>query len=94
MIQFQQMQNKATRLITNTRRIDRVPLELLHTFSELEPINIVTHKQAQKIWQNIHDTLGINIRNTVSLLPHSTFPNTFPSSYNRAQQAIPAPLYV
>ena len=93
MLSLQRIQNKATRFITNTSKLDFLTSELLHALTDLEPINIITHKQAQKIWDTIENTLGINIRDRIRLHPYRTFTQLFPSSYNIARQDIPPPLY-
>ena len=93
MLSLQRIQNKATRFITNTSKLDFLTSELLHALTDLEPINIVTHKQAQKIWDNIENKIGINIRNTIQLSPDKTYTSLFPSSYNTALRDIPTPLF-
>ena len=92
MLALQRIQNKATRFINNTRLSDRISSEQLHNMAELEPLNVVTHKQAQNIWNTVEHTLQVNT-NEYTLQPGKRYNPSFPSSYHRAQRDIPPPLF-
>ena len=58
---LQKVQNRATRLITNTTKTDRQRSERLHELAVLEPINVTLHRLAENIWTNITDTFRANL---------------------------------
>ena len=60
MLALQRIQNKATRFINNARLSDRISSEQIHNMSKLAPLNIVTHKQAQNIWNTVEHTILVN----------------------------------
>ena len=50
---MQQVQNKATRIITKTRLSDRKTNKYVNELAELTPINVSIHEQAKNTWQKI-----------------------------------------
>lgn len=57
MIQMQRVQNKAVRWITGSAMWDGTTNEELHDRVKLNPINIITHAQAGKIWDRMDNIL-------------------------------------
>ena len=93
MRRLQRVQNSATRFIANVRPTDRISSQSIHRRLNLEPINIVIHKQAQKIWENMKLTLP-NMYNRISYTnPPIRTTQRFPSSRRIAEETNFIPIY-
>ena len=57
MSNMRKVQNSATRFIINARLVDHIISNELHRISNLEPINIMFHKQVQQRWNPIEQPL-------------------------------------
>ena len=80
MSKMQKIQNRATRFITNTRLIDHITSEELHRRTDLEPINIILHKQAQQIWNSIETNVNPSSLTKLAIEEDRTFTQYYPSS--------------
>ena len=85
---MQTIQNKASRIITKIRKLDRKTSKYVNEQARLIPINISIHNQAIKIWQTVRDTTPIDILNKLELQPNRNYSKLFPSSLAKINAAI------
>ena len=89
---MQIIQNKAARIITNTRRLDRKTNVETNQRAQLEPVNMVIHKRAQKIWTKIDTLIPQEIAEKIILLPNRSYQEKLPSSKIKSENNV-LPLY-
>ena len=85
---MQTIQNKASRIITNIRKLDRKTSKYVNEQARLIPINISIHNQAIRIWQTVRDAIPIDILNKLELHPNRNYSNRFPSSLAKLNAVI------
>jgi hypothetical protein len=93
MLKLQRVQNEGLRYVTNTSRQDHVTIERLHEMTDMNPINIILHQQAQRTWTNM--TLTMTQDELDKFIPKygTDYKATFPSSRLIATGPDPEPLY-
>ena len=89
---LQKVQNRVTRLITNTTTVDRQRSERLHELPGLDPINVTLHRQAENIWTNIRNTFRASFTEKWSKHDNNTYNSHFTTSIHKTQ--LPTPLYL
>lgn len=90
---LQKIQNKATRFITGTTRADSITSQHLHKITGLQPINIVLHEQAHKIWQKIENNIP-TLYEQLSFPPNTKEHSRFRSSKTKANLPTPEPVFL
>ena len=85
---MQTIQNKASRIITKIRKLDRKTSKYDNEQARLIPINISIHNQAIKIWQTVRDTTPRDILNKLELHPNRNYSKLFPSSLAKINAAL------
>lgn len=91
--QMQIVQNKAARIITNTRYRDRETNQTVNELAELEPINISLHNQANSIWTKLEQFHNERTRQLLTIDEDRTETSKFPSSHIRAMSNPPNAIY-
>jgi hypothetical protein len=91
-LSLQRTQNKALRFITNTHWTEHRTSQSLHQLCNIEPINIVVHRQSQSLWNKIK-TFTPQLYNQLLLPPDSITHRNFPSSRVVAERPPPDPIY-
>ena len=94
MTRLQRIQNQALRFITNTNILDMIPSSHLHSQLNIEPINLITHKQAHDTWTRIQDTNPRLYTDIHFEATHITNPHLlFKSSRIQSEQPTPSPIF-
>lgn len=89
---LQKVQNKALRLITNTRWTDFKTNRQIHEETNIPPLNIYLHQQAQNTWNKI-EVEHPQLYQQLEMDPNNRQHYYFPSSRLKALQNEPAPQY-
>ena len=63
----------------------------MNTQAELDPINLVIHRQARQIWDTLEGFLPADILGKLEVRQGNRFKKDFPSSRNKTIE--PAPIY-
>ena len=77
---MQVVQNKAARIITNTRKLDRKTSEFINKKANLTPLNISIHEQAVRTWQTVDRQIPDEILNRLTIEPDRFYHSRFQSS--------------
>ena len=95
MIKLQRKQNRALRFITNTRWTDYRTSESLHEQCNIEPINMMIHRQAKNTWETMKQEHPETYQQLIdNSSPITTQRNIrFPSSRLLAEGPDPTPIY-
>jgi len=91
---LQTIQNRALKLITNTHWTDFITSEQLHRDTNLPPINIFLHRQAQTLWNRIQETEP-DIYTQLTPPPNTPLhrQHMWPSSKTLSQLPEPPPIF-
>ena len=87
-VKMQQVQNKATRIITKTRLSDRKTNKYVNELAELTPINISIHEQAKNTWQKIEIEMDREILDKLELEQDRIFTVRFPSARQKCNTVV------
>ena len=77
---MQVLQNKAARIITNTRLLDRKTNKTVNDQSKLPLFNITLNRQAHCIWQKVDNEVDMEILDKLELEIGREYLGRFPSS--------------
>jgi hypothetical protein len=89
---MQIIQNKAARIITKTRLIERKTNQYTNNLANLPPLNVSINKQAKATWKKIDTIIPRATERKLALKPNRRYLTLMPSSREIAQTTI-APIY-